>query len=414
MHFVFQAILRDAKEYIARNAARKVPVGCDVDLIPRNLNASERISILYSLGAYTQCIIGNDTSDLSRADFSGFWDFHWCPSNGTRSGTNGTFDEQWSSSGWQAYAIDLEATSVPILFSLYGCTNQYAPEGRDFHDVSALYNPAYMATTFSGGVLNQWTLVTPDDAASALIYIDSEGNAQLKKDYETFSSVLHQFNLQDLRAGSPPISATPSSDILNDILPCSSAYLSQVPSISFDSNWTLPTAPLGVQDLIQFGNNGTTGRLVPVTQTDVTHTVQDISGSTITGLSITISAPVAAISLSPSSSLTSMVATQTGNFPPQAGISSNALKLGVGIGIPFVFLIITILGVFACLHLRRVRAQATANLERQNSWADHPGELECTTYARQPELHDQHRPHELDYSTVFLELNAEDFGHELY
>ncbi|MCJ1380252.1 hypothetical protein MMC17_003355 [Xylographa soralifera] len=397
-----RAIVRDAKEYIARNAARKVPVGYDIDLGEKYFIASEWESALYGLGAYTQCIIDNDASDLSRADFSGFWDFHWCPGSGTRLGTNGTFDQQWSSSGWQAYAIDFKFTNIPTIFSLYGCTNQYAPEGRDFHDASALYNPAYMATTFSGGVLNQWTLVTPDDAASALVYLDSEGNAQLKKDYETFSSVLHQFNLQDLRAGSPPISATSA-----DTIPCSSIYLGQAPSALFDANWTLPTPPSGVQDLILYGNNGTTGRLVPVTQTDVTYTVQDASGSTITGLSITISAPVTAASLQPSSNLSSIVSPQTGN-------SNNALKLGAGIGIPFLLLLSAILGGFVCLRLRRIRSQATANSERQNSRTDHSRELECTTYAGQPELHDRHRPHELDYFATFLELNAEDFGRELY
>ena len=394
--------MRDAKEYIARNADRKVPVGYDIDLYYADLNASEWKSTLYGLGAYTQCIINNDTSDLSRPDFSGFWDFHWCPGNGTRFGTNGTFDQQWYSSGWQAYAFDFGATSVPTIFSLYGCINEYTPEGRDFHDVSALYNPAYMATTFSGGILNQWTPVTPDDSASALVYLDSEGNAELKKDYDTFSSVLHQFNLQDSRAGSPPISATSCA-----IIPCSSTYLSQALSASFDSDWALPTAPPGVQDLILYGNNGTTGRLVPVTQTDVTHTVQDVSGSTLTGLSITINAPVTTASLHPSSSLSSIVSPQTGN-------SKIALKLGAGIGIPSLLLLSTILGVFVCLRLRRIRSQATANFERQNSGTDHPRELECTTYAGQPELHDRYRPHELDYSTAFLELNAEDFGHELY
>ncbi|MCJ1419557.1 hypothetical protein MMC32_005912 [Xylographa parallela] len=327
-----RAIVRDAKEYIARNADRKVPVGYDIDLYYADLNTSEWKSALYGLGAYTQCIINNDTSDLSRPDFSGFWDFHWCPGNGTRFGTN----------------------------------------------------------------------VTPDDSASALVYLDSEGNAELKKDYDTFSSVLHQFNLQDLRAGSPPISATSCA-----IIPCSSTYLSQALSASFDSDWALPTAPPGVQDLILYGNNGTTGRLVPVTQTDVTHTVQDVSGSTLTGLSITINAPVTTASLHPSSSLSSIVLQQTGN-------SKIALKLGAGIGIPFLLLLSTILGVFVCLRLRRIRSQATANFERQNSGTDHPRELECTTYAGQPELHDQYRPHELDYSTAFLELNAEDFGHELY
>ncbi|MCJ1405135.1 hypothetical protein MMC11_008361 [Xylographa trunciseda] len=397
-----RAIARDAKAYIAQNAARKVPVGYDINIYETDLNTSELTSTLYNFGVYTQCIINNNVSDLSRADFAGFWDVQWCPGNGTRDGTNGTFDQQWSSSGWQTYALEFAQTYVPILFSLYGCTNPYAPEGRDFHDAAALYNPAYMATTFSGGVLNQWTLVTPTDAITALVYLDSEGNAQLKKDYETFSTVIHQFNLQNLRAGSPPIIATP----ISDTVPCSASNLDQASGASFDADWSLPTAPPGVQDLIRYGNNGTTGRLVSVTQTDVTQIVQDASGSTITGLSITLTTPLSATSSPALSAPSSIIVQSTGD-------SNNALKLGAGIGIPLGLLLIAILGVLACLRLRRRRTYAAANPEQPMSKVADPREMEATTYAGKPELHDQQLPHELDGTTTLSELNSEHFGHEL-
>ncbi|MCJ1388208.1 hypothetical protein MMC18_001053 [Xylographa bjoerkii] len=302
-----------------------------------------------------------------------------CPGNGKVDGTNGTFNQQWSSSVWQDYTHDFAASSAPIIFSLYGYTNPYTPEERDFHDTLALYNPDYMATTFSGGILNQWVLDIREVTDSGLVYLDSEGNAQLKKDYNTFSSVINQFDLQELK----------------------------IPSLSFDDAWILPTAPPGVQDLILYGNNGTRGRLVPVTQTDVTHTVQDASGTIMTGLSITTSLLGAMASSRPLSSPSSTGSSQTNEH-------NEALKLGAGIGIPFVLLLGTILGVLLCLQLRMKRREAVKDVGRRAPRKVCPRELECTTYAGQPELHDQHLLHELDSSTTFVELDTEDFGHELY
>lgn len=364
-----QALLRDTKDYISNNSPRAIPVGLALNVAIGLKDPGAAIAfttIQENYWDYLQCTTNphSNESDSSRADFVGFPDFNWCPGNGTLGATNGTFNQQWNVSGWQAMERVYRTTSIPLFLGGYGCVNYDRPQNRDFHDTTALYNNSYMATTFSGGFLYQWAnvqMVRPLQEYYPLVNIDPGGMLQVKQDFDTFSNVLGQFNLPALNAGLPP-----TKTVVPD--PCTATLIVEsigIPGNShFVNNWTLPTVPPGVPDLILNGNNGSTGKLVDVIQTSVSHVVLDVRGSTMQRLAIT---PIPSRSGRPLNTGSPLNTNSTASsFASNQRTSSPRRTLGLAIGLPLGLLLLATLGALLIWKRRKERkARESANRQRE-------------------------------------------------
>ena len=239
------------KNYISKNSKRAIPVG---------YSAADVRDILVDTWNYLQCTTTGDESDPSRVDLFALNSYSWC---GNSSFHTSTYD---------VLVSDFSNTSVPVFFSEYGCIK---PAPRVFTEVPVIYGPL-MTPVLSGGVVYEYA---QEVSGFGLVSISSSGSAQILPDFDTFQSQFDTLNvtaLQDLPAQNttivPPQCA--ASLILNS---------------TFNSNFTLPAVPPGVQNLI---NNGISpkpsGSLVSVTATKVTQQVEDASGTVISGLAITL------------------------------------------------------------------------------------------------------------------------------
>ena len=337
-----------------------VGVGVSVSLGP------DSYTYIRDMWQYIRCN-NPDETDLSWSDFYGFWDFNWCPGNSTIGGTNGTFDEQWNSSGWASFVPMYNQTSLPVFLAGYGCINSYSPQDRDFHDTEAIYDYSYLAGYFSGGFLTEWanTQVESRGYDYGLINLDSEGTIQLRKDYNAFSNLLAQFNLPALGAGYGTVTgaSTPT---------CDPTLVSNPLNLSLSTTWNLPTPPPGVQNLILYGNNGTRGQLVDVTQTSATHKVRDADGNIMTGLTITPSpsSPRTTTGLigSSATSIPSSTLRPAGILTGSSQKPTEGFKTGVsvGVGAPVSILALLALGYFL-FWWRRSRAKGRDTGE--NNWS---------------------------------------------
>ena len=392
-------MIRDTKEYIERNSPRAIPVGFSVHLDDGG-SPDQWYPYLSDFWEYTQCNTSSDGVDLSRTDFFSFEDTHYCPGSGSSHNT------AYNESGWEAYNKNYSTSSVPVFFSQYGCYNISSPEddSRNFSDTAALYDPNYMSNTFSGGLLFEYanSQLYSGIGDLGLVLLDFEGNIQLRKDYDLFSNVLHQFNLPELGAGVLPISSFLTSTV--SVPTCTSALISDPATSGFPMNWSsIPTPPPGVANLITFGNNGTRGQIVDVVQTSVTHVVRDVSGSVITGLVITVS-PSSPMTTTGTTGGSHPSITASNTPPPSIAKSSNKdVKIGVGVGVPLGVIALAGLG-FLIFWLRRkaVRRRYTATQSTDTgektspsvpAYSPVPGELETV---ERREIYGYQRPGELD------------------
>ena len=306
---------------------------------------------------YVQCTTtpSDPYSDITRADFFGISNYDWCPGNGTLGASNGTFLQQYNVSGWEDLKYNYTDTSIPIFFSDYGCINDVKPQDRDFLEVSALYDNRYMAQVFSGGLVTEWANVQSSEPGAdyGLVLLDADGNLRLRKDYDTYSQALGQFDIPLLEAGDE----IDSINSLNTPPTCTRTLISDPSSLSFASAFVIPTAPPGVADLIQFGNNGTRGQLVDVTSTVVSQTVRDSSGNILRNLAITPSPSsprtTTGAPTSNSGSSSGSAPTSSSTTPPNK--SNNAVKIGAGVGVSLGVVCLAGLGflLFWCLRRRQ-------------------------------------------------------------
>ncbi|KAL9106773.1 MAG: hypothetical protein Q9187_008518 [Circinaria calcarea] len=375
-----RALLRDTKEYISKNSPRTIPVGLALN-VGIGLTGPEAAitynTIKENYWHYLQCTTNphSNESDSSRADFLSFPNFDWCPGNGTLGATNGTFNQQWNSSGWQALERTYRPTSIPLFLGGYGCVNYAQPQNRDFHDTAALYNDSYMAMTFSGGFLYQWAnvqMVRPLQGYYPLVNIDPGGMLQVKQDFDTFSNVLGQFNLPALGAGLPAMkTVVPDS--------CTATLIDENIAIAgnshFVNNWTLPTVPPGVPNLILNGNNGSTGKSVDVIQTSVSHIVKDVDGSTMQGLAIT---PIPSSLGKPLNTGRPLNSSSTApSITSNQRTSGRRRKLGLAIGLPLGLLLLATLGALLIWKRRKERKARESAKPKREEYQGKP-ELENT------------------------------------
>ncbi|KAF8852079.1 glycoside hydrolase family 72 protein [Acephala macrosclerotiorum] len=245
-----RAVTRDLKNYIANHSTRSIPVG---------YSAADVREILLDSWNYLQCTTTGDDTDPSRVDLFALNSYSWCG------------DSSYQTSGYDVLTADFSNTSVPVFFSEYGC-NQPSP--RIFTEVPVLYGPL-MTPVLSGGLVYEFSQETSN---YGLVTINSNGSAQLLSDYDSLQKQFNTLNvtmLQGLKAGNTTTVAPK----------CSSSLITNQ---GFSNNFTIPAVPPGAQDLI---NNGISpapvGKLVTISSTKVTQTVQQSNGQVMSGLAIT-------------------------------------------------------------------------------------------------------------------------------
>ncbi|KAI2789362.1 1,3-beta-glucanosyltransferase gel2 [Penicillium oxalicum] len=271
-----RAVIRDMKDYIAKQSDRAIPVG---------YSAADVRDILMDTSNYFECEMKNSTS--SRADFFGLNSYSWCG------------DASYKSSGFDVLTQDFSNATLPVFFSEYGC-NEVKP--RIFTEVQALYGEE-MTQAFSGGLVYEWT---QEENEYGLVKIDDDGSVTTLIDFDNLQK---QFNKLDISrittSNSTQTSVTPPT--------CDPSLIS---NSTFYNAWNLPEAPSKVSDYIKNGlPNKPVGALVSVTGGKIPQKVVNHNGKEISNVELKVLASDAVNTPSPSnddSSSSSTSGTSTG------------------------------------------------------------------------------------------------------
>ena len=171
-----RAVIRDMKDYIAKQCDRAIPVG---------YSAADIRDILMDTVHYFECDVKNSTT--SRADFFGLNSYSWCG------------DASYKSSGYDVLTEDFSNATLPVFFSEYGC-NEVKP--RIFTEVQALYGDE-MTQAFSGGLVYEFT---QEDNEYGLVQVNDNGTITTLIDYD---NLMKQFGKLDMKRISASNSPTP-------------------------------------------------------------------------------------------------------------------------------------------------------------------------------------------------------------
>jgi hypothetical protein len=137
-----------------------------------------------------------------------------------------------------------------------------------------------MTPVLSGGMVYEFS-EEPDDFG--LVQINSNGSAQLLPDYDTLQKQFNTLNVTYLQGLTAQNTTIPPPKCSSSLITTSSL------SSNFTNNFTLPEVPPGAQDLIDNGiSPAPSGKMVSITATKVSQTVQQSNGDVIQGLAITI------------------------------------------------------------------------------------------------------------------------------
>ncbi|OCK83420.1 glycoside hydrolase family 72 protein [Lepidopterella palustris CBS 459.81] len=246
-----RAIQRDIKNYIAKHSTRTIPVG---------YSAADVRPILQDTWAYLQCNI-NGTADQSRSDFFGLNSYSWC-------GGDATFQ----TSGYDVLTTMFSNSTIPVFFSEYGCNK---PQGtpRVFNEVAAIYGPEM--TALSGGLVYEYS-EEPDDFG--LVVINDNTTVSLRQDYDNLQGQYNKLNITLIESANSTATGLTAPACSTDL----------ISSSGFSTNFTIPSPPDGVNDLINNGiKNPNNGKLVQVTATAVPMAVYASNGNQIQNLAIT-------------------------------------------------------------------------------------------------------------------------------
>ncbi|KAK6587077.1 hypothetical protein PZA11_000367 [Diplocarpon coronariae] len=245
-----RAITRDLKNYVAKHSKRSIPVG---------YSAADVREILLDSWNYLQCTTTGDASDPSRVDVFALNSYSWCG------------ESTFQTAQYDVLVSNFANTSVPVFFSEYGCN---VPSPRVFTEVPVLYGPL-VTPVLSGGLVYEYS---QEPSNYGLVTLNSDGSADLLRDYETLQSQLGTLDgtsLQSQAAGNT--TRNPPN--------CAASLITHA---GFSNNFTIPAAPPGVQDLIDNGiKNAPVGKIIAVTSTKVTQQVKASNGDVVQNLAIT-------------------------------------------------------------------------------------------------------------------------------
>lgn len=238
-----RAVVRDMKDYIAKNSKRAIPVG---------YSAADIRNILMDTTHYFECELKNSTS--SRADFFGLNSYSWCG------------DSSYKASGFDVLTEDFTNATIPVFFSEYGC-NDVKP--RIFTEVQALYG-VEMTQAFSGGLVYEWT---QEKNLYGLVKVNDSKTVTTLIDYDNFQKQLNKLDMDRIMS---------SNATQANVKPeaCSTSLIKRK---SFYNAWDLPEVPSKVSDYIKNGlPDAPTGKLVSVSSTTIPQKVYDYTGKEIT------------------------------------------------------------------------------------------------------------------------------------
>ncbi|PTB47011.1 uncharacterized protein TrAFT101_003554 [Trichoderma asperellum] len=244
-----RAVTRDLKNYIKKNIKRQIPVG---------YSAADVRDVLWDTWNYLQCSEPNDDGDMSRADVFALNSYSWCGPDAT-----------YKSSSYDVLTDNFQDTSVPVFFSEYGCNT---PMPRYWNETQAIYGPD-MTPVFSGGFVYEYT---EEDNHYGLVNISGD-TLNIMGDYNRLKAQLAKIDWKSLQSqkasGKAP---TPPK--------CTSSLIKEK---GFDSNFTLPVPPPGVQKLIDNGiSPKPSGSIVKISNYNVKMSVKDSEGNAVTGLKV--------------------------------------------------------------------------------------------------------------------------------
>ena len=250
-----RAVTRDLKNYISKHSPRMIPVG---------YSAADVKEILTDSWAYLSCDIDGKANDPSRNDFFGINSYSWCgPTSPTANYVASSYDQIIDTFG---------NTSIPILFSEYGC-NKVEP--RVFDEVQVLYGN--MTEVMSGGIVYEYYQEASNNYGLVSLY--DNGTAQLLVDYDNLQKQYNKLDIKALESGNTSATTIKSPKCSEDL----------IQSGQFNNTFDLPPVPSGAQDMIDNGiDSPPTGKIVSVTQTAVpaSMTVYSSSGKVIPNLAI--------------------------------------------------------------------------------------------------------------------------------
>lgn len=244
-----KAVTRDLKNYISKHSTRQIGVG---------YSAADVRPILLDTWNYFQCTTTGDSNDSSRVDLFALNSYSWCNGDNIQTST------------YDILAGDFAHTSVPVFFSEYGC-NRVTP--RTFDEVQAIYGPI-MTPSLSGGVVYEYSQGVKN---YGLVILNSNGSAQLRQDFDNLQGQYNKLNFTALEGTKSTNGSV--------VPPICAANL--ITNAGFSTNFTIPQPPPGAQAFIDSGlTNPNTGKLVSVTNLQVSQTVQQSNGAVISGLAI--------------------------------------------------------------------------------------------------------------------------------
>lgn len=286
-----RAIVRDMKDYIAKNSKRAIPVG---------YSAADIRNILMDTIHYFECDLKNSTS--SRADFFGLNSYSWCG------------DSSYKTSGFDVLTEDFTNATIPVFFSEYGC-NDVKP--RIFTEVQALYG-VEMTQAFSGGLVYEWT---QENNLYGLVKINDSKTVTTLIDYDNFQKQLNKLDIDRIM----------SSNATQTSVKAETCSTSLIQRKSFYNAWDLPEVPSKVSDYIKNGlPDAPVGKLVSVSATTIPQKVYDYTGKEITNVKFEVKSGANTPSSSSASS-TSDSSSSSGTSTATNGASPNgAPSLALG------------------------------------------------------------------------------------
>lgn len=242
-----RAVTRDLKNYIKNHADRAIPVG---------YSAADVRSVLEDSFNYFSCLIDGD--DMSQADMFALNSYSWCG------------DSTFTESGYDQLVALFENTAVPIFYSEFGCNT---PSPRVFTEIQSIYSSDMMGV-FRGGVVYEFS---QEDNNYGLAKINSNGSVALLSDYTTLKN-------QYAKVDWASVQSVKASNTTNTRPKCSTSLIKED---GFNNNFTLPAVPPKTQTII---DNGVTskpvGKIVSISDYEVTQTVMNSDGTMLSGLAV--------------------------------------------------------------------------------------------------------------------------------
>jgi hypothetical protein len=247
-----RAVQRDMKQYIANHSNRTIPVG---------YSAADGIELRRATLEYMQCHIDGEDDNISRADFFGLNSYEWC---------SGMSD--WTTSGYDKLNSTMSNTSIPLIFSEFGC-NTHRP--RTFDEISdGLFGG--LVNTFSGGLVYEYSQEASD---YGVVEVDSDGQLTYLTDFSYLSNQYHNVTI-------PTIYEDNIEDI--DAPECDADRITAIYP-DFGADFNLPDQPDEIAMLIQYGVNSTnTGKLLDGLNAKASnYTIYDASSSEVPNATVT-------------------------------------------------------------------------------------------------------------------------------